>query len=206
MRLYFVRHGQSEANLLKVISNRGRVHPLTALGRQQAAELAHSLASVPMVRIYSSPLLRAVQTAEIISATLNMPFDTIDALREPDCGIMEGRSDDAAWDEYKRVWKAWLDDHNYDEHIEGGESFNDVRARFGPFIDRLAAEYGKTAHPLLLISHGALIYTMLSITLANAEAVFAEWRPIPTTGLIVVERQAAGWVCVEWCGTSISQC
>ena len=49
------------------------------------------------------------------------------------------------------------------------------------------------------IWYGALIYTMLSITLANAEAVFAEWRPIPTTGTIVVERQAAGWLCVEWC-------
>ncbi len=200
MRLYLVRHGQSEANLLEVISNRGLVHPLTNLGRQQAAELAQSLATVPIVRIYSSPLLRAVQTAEIISAALNMPFDIADALREPDCGIMEGRSDDAAWDEYRRVWDAWLDEHNYDERIEGGESFNDIRARFLPFIDRLAAEYGKTSHPLLLISHGALIYTMLSITLANAEAVFAEWRPIPNTGLIVVERQAAGWVCVEWCG------
>ncbi len=200
MRLYFVRHGQSEANLLEVISKRGRVHPLTALGRQQAAELAHSLASVPMVRIYSSPLLRAVQTAEITSVALKVPFEIADALRGPDYGIMEGRSDDAASDEYERIWNTWLDDHNYDERIEGGESFNDVRARFGPFIDRLAAEYGETAHPLLLISHGALIYTMLSITLANAEAVFAEWRPIPNTGAIVVEWQAAGWVCVEWCG------
>lgn len=111
MRLYFARHGQSEANVLEVISNRGLVHPLTDLGRQQAAELAQSLASVPIARIYSSPLLRAVQTAEIVSATLHVPLEIADALREPDCGIMEGRSDDAAWDEHRRVWHAWLEDH-----------------------------------------------------------------------------------------------
>ena len=203
MRLYFARHGQSEANVLEVISNHGLVHPLTDLGRQQAAELAQSLASVPIARIYSSPLLRAVQTAEMASATLNVPFEIADALREPDCGIMEGRSDDAAWAEHRRVWHAWLEGHQYDERIRGGESFNDIRVRFVPFIDWLLAEYGKTSRQLLLISHGALIYTMLSITLANAEAVFAEWRPIPNTGTIIVERQAVGWVCVEWCGITI---
>ncbi len=101
------------------------------------------------------------------------------------------------------MWNAWLDDHGYDERIEGGESFNDVRIRFVPFVDRLLAEYGETSSQLLLISHGALIYTMLSVMLANAEATFAVWRPIPNTGTIVVERQAAGWVCVEWCGITI---
>jgi broad specificity phosphatase PhoE len=203
MRLYFVRHGQSEANVLGVISNRGQIHPLTDLGRQQAAQMAQSLAAVPIVNIYSSPLLRAVQTAAIVSAALGVPFEVADPLREPDCGIMEGRSDDAAWAEHQRVWNAWLEGHNYDERIEGGESFNDMRARFVPFVDRLVAEHGETAHRLLFISHGTLIYAMLSIMLANAEATFAEWRPIPNTGLIVAERRAAGWVCVEWCGVKI---
>jgi broad specificity phosphatase PhoE len=202
MKLYFVRHGQSEANVLNVISNRGLVHPLTELGRQQAAQLAQSLAAVPIARIYASPLLRARQTAEIISAALQLPFEIAEALREPDCGSAEGRSDEAAWAEHRRTWTAWLDERRYDDRIEGGESFNDLRARFAPFMDRLLAEYGETSDELLLISHGALLYTMLSVMLTNAEAIFAEWRPIPNTGTIVVERQAAGWACVEWCGTA----
>lgn len=202
MKLYFVRHGQSEANVLKVISNRGLVHPLTELGRQQAAQLAQSLAAVPIAKIYVSPLLRAWQTAEIVSAALNLPFEIADALREPDCGIAEGRSDEAAWAEHRQAWIAWLEEQRYDYRIEGGESFNDLRARFVPFIDRLLAEHGDTSDQLLLISHGALLITMLSVMLANAEAVFDEWRPIPNTGTIVVERQAAGWVCVEWCGVA----
>jgi broad specificity phosphatase PhoE len=204
MRLYFARHGQSEANILEVVSNRGRVHPLTGLGRQQAAQLAQALASVPIAKIYSSPLLRAIETAEIVSAALGLPFEIADALREPDCGIMEGRSDEAAWAEHRRIWTAWLEDHHYDEHLEGGESFNDVRARFEPFLDRLLVDHGQTSDQLLLISHGALIHTMLSITLANAKETFAEWRSIPNTGAIVVELRSSGLVCLDWCGVKLA--
>jgi broad specificity phosphatase PhoE len=200
MKLYFARHGQSEANVLRVISNRGLVHPLTELGRQQAAELAQALTSIPIAKIYSSPLLRARQTAEIVAATLNRPVEIADALREPDCGIAEGRSDEAAWAEHHRAWTAWLDERRYNYRIEGGESFNDLQARFAPFIDRLSAEHGGASDHLLLISHGELLIMMLSVLLTNADEVFAAPRSIPNTGTIVVERQAAGWVCVEWCG------
>ena len=68
MRLYFVRHGQSEANVQMVISNRDLFHPLTELGRQQAEALAQSLAEVPVAAIYSSPIVRAAQTAQIVAA------------------------------------------------------------------------------------------------------------------------------------------
>jgi len=199
MRLYFARHGQSEANVLHVISNRGLVHPLTELGRQQAMELAQALTNIPISKIYSSPLLRACQTAEIVAAALHLPVEIVDALREPDCGIAEGRSDEAAWAEHHRAWTEWLDERHYDYRIEGGESFNDLQARFMPFIDRSLKEHD-TVDQLLLISHGALLIMMLSELLTNAAEVFAEPRSIPNTGTIVVERQAAGWVCVNWCG------
>jgi broad specificity phosphatase PhoE len=65
MRLYFVRHGQSVANVQMVISNRDLFHPLTELGRQQAEALAQSLAEVPVAALYSSPIVRAAQTAQI---------------------------------------------------------------------------------------------------------------------------------------------
>ena len=200
MKLYFARHGQSEANVLRVISNRGLVHPLTELGRQQAAELAQTLTSIPITKIYSSPLLRARQTAEIVAAALSLPVEIVDALREPNCGIAEDRSDAAAWEAHHRAWTEWLDERHYDYRIEGGESFNDLRARFVPFIEQLLAEHGDTSDQLLLISHGELLIMMLSVMLVNADDVFAEPRSLPNTGTIVVERQAAGWVCMNWCG------
>ena len=108
MRLYFARHGQSVANVLRVISNRDAPpHPLTDLGRQQAATLADSLSSRPIAAIFTSPLLRAVQTAEILSARLGVPFQTTDALREYDLGVLEGTTGEATWARYAAYRADW---------------------------------------------------------------------------------------------------
>ena len=87
MRLYFVRHGQSVANVEMIISNRDLPHPLTELGRRQAEALAQSLVDVPLAAFHASPIMRARQTAQIVASIRGVPFEMADALREPDCGI-----------------------------------------------------------------------------------------------------------------------
>lgn len=66
MKFYFVRHGESETNVHGIFSNRGYQHPLTKKGIQQAQELVRQLAGASINRIYTSPIMRAVQTAEIL--------------------------------------------------------------------------------------------------------------------------------------------
>ena len=95
MRLYFVRHGESEANLLHVIANRGHRYGLTARGQQQAVALVHQLRQVPVSGLFTSPLRRAVETATILSHAWGRPFHLTEALREYDCGVLENRSDAA---------------------------------------------------------------------------------------------------------------
>lgn len=199
MRLYFVRHGQSEANVQRVISNRDLPHPLTELGRQQAEALAQSLADVPLAAVFASPIRRAAQTAQIVTACKGLPFEFADALREPDCGIMEGRSDEEAWAEHQRVERAWAVQRQFDSRIAGGENFHDLRARFVPFIDRLVAAHGETDHNILLITHGSLLYLMLPGVLTNIDFAAVREYPMPNTAVIVAEKRARGLVCVEWC-------
>jgi broad specificity phosphatase PhoE len=122
-KLFFVRHGESEANVLKVISNRGLRHGLTEKGRRQAAELASNLRGSEATRIYSSPLLRALQTAEILSSALGVNYDVTDALREFDCGIAEGRSDPESWDLHRQVMEDWLQRGELDARIVHVESY-----------------------------------------------------------------------------------
>jgi len=155
MRLYFTRHGESEANVRKIISNRGLPHPLTETGRLQAAALAEKLRERPITRIYASPIPRARETAEIVSAALGAPLELADGLREPDCGVLEGRSDEAAWVEHDRWKKNWSSGRDLDKKLEGGESYEDVRERFVAFVKGLVARYGKTDAEFLLVTHGA---------------------------------------------------
>ena len=68
----FVRHGESQANLLHEFSNRGWKHGLTDVGIQQAHLLLDQLKPYPLAAIYTSPLLRACQTAEVVGQALGM--------------------------------------------------------------------------------------------------------------------------------------
>ena len=199
MRLYFVRHGQSEANVARVISNRNLPHPLTELGRQQVEVLAQSFADVPLAAIYSSPILRAAQTAQIVADFKGLPFELADALREPDCGIMEGRGDEEAWAEHARASYDWVVRRQFDSRIEGGESYNDLRARFVPFIDRLVVAHGNSDHNILLIAHGSLLYLMLPLVLSNLDLATVGDYPMPNTAVIIAEKRLNGLVCVQWC-------
>ncbi len=204
MRLYFVRHGQSEANVQMIISNRDLPHPLTELGRQQATALAQSLVDVPLAAFYASPIMRAAQTAQIVASVIGVPFEIADALREPDCGILEGRSDETAWAEHHRVKLDWLLHQKFDSYLEGGETFDDLRARFVPFVDRLVAAHGDTDHNILLITHGSLLYLMLPQVLTNVDFVSVRELPMPNTGVIVVEKRANDLICLEWCGVKLA--
>jgi broad specificity phosphatase PhoE len=207
MKLYFVRHGQSEANITRVISNRGWVHPLTELGRQQARDLAEKLGGAGIVKIYTSPLQRAVQTAEILAQGLGIEYEITGALREFDCGIAEGRADAEAWKLHAWVTEEWAVHHRWESRIEGGESCLDLRARFLPLVNGLLRDYanhpenGDTDHRYVLIGHGALYYHMLTQTLVNLPPKFD--GGFPNTGYVLAEARPEGLVCLEWCGVKV---
>jgi broad specificity phosphatase PhoE len=198
--MLFARHGESEANVLNVFSNRGLKHSLTEKGRGQAAALAQKLEGFSVARIFSSPLLRAVQTAEILADVLNVPYEVFDALREYDCGVLEGRSDAASWAEYHRVLEKWVYHQRWESRIEGGESFLEIWDRFVPFIEHLLKEYGDTSQGLVLVGHGGLYRCMLPLVLDNVDVDFAMQHTLSHTGYVQAEMRDAKLFCVEWSG------
>lgn len=200
MRIYFARHGESEANILRVHSNRDVPHPLTAKGREQTTALARKFAGVPITRLFTSPVLRAVQTAEILSSAFDVPHEITDALREYDCGILEGRADEAAWQQHFAMVDTWIHVGRWEERIEGGESFIDIRDRFVPFIEQLLADYGDTPANIVLMGHGGLYRLMLPLVLVNADFDFVLHQPLNYTTCITAETRTEGLTWIEWEG------
>lgn len=197
MNLYYVRHGESEANILEVISNRGCKHGLTEVGRRQAATLGARLQGTGATRIWTSPLLRAVETAEILSEALGVETEVTDALREFDCGIAESRADAEAWQLHRQVMDAWLQRGDLEARIPGGESFADMRDRFVPFVGRLRE--GDNSGSQILVGHGGLYLCMLPLILSNISA--APEGGFPNTAYVLAKSVPEGLVCLEWCGT-----
>jgi broad specificity phosphatase PhoE len=193
-RLYFVRHGESEANLLRVFSNRDAPHNLTELGKTQVHALADKLRDIPFVASYSSPILRARQSAAILSECLGLRFETTEALREYDVGIFEGRSDDASWRQYAALHAAWIDG-DVEACIEGGESYTQICARFEPLLDRIRAH---AEGNVLLLGHGGTFCCVLSNLCSNRDAGFVFGRGLGHTEVVVAELTPDGLTCLTW--------
>jgi broad specificity phosphatase PhoE len=198
MTFYFVRHGESEANRLHEISNRGLKHGLTEHGRAQARALADSLRERDIRYVYASPLLRAQQTADILAHELGAAVQTTDALREFDCGVAEGRSDADAWALYASAEAEWRRER-WASRIDGGESVIDMAARFEPFVEGLFVQSRASAGGVVLVGHGGLYRWMLPRVLANVDLAYAWAHSITYTGAIVAAISAGALVCTAWC-------
>lgn len=195
MKLYFVRHGESEANVQHVISNRESPFGLTERGKRQARTLAGKLKDISFTAIFTSPILRARETAEILSKLFRLPYQVTEALREYDCGILEEKSDEESWRLHQEYYEDWTLRHNHSNKPEGGECLVDIKNRFLPFIHSLSQDGDDH---ILLIGHGGLFHLMLPLVLTNIDNDFVRTHWIGHTECIIGELRAHGFVCRQW--------
>ncbi len=203
MRLYFVRHGESEANLLREFSNSGIKHPLTTRGLAQAQRTAQGLAGLTVAQVYSSPVLRARQTAQLIAESLNAPVEIREELREWNVGIYEGTRDPDGWKLHRQVQEDWFWHGRLESKMPGGESFQEIRARFVPFVEELVTTAGAESRENVLVGHGGLYIAMLPVVLKNIDHTFALQFGFDYTGCVIAETRADGLYCLSWCGVAV---
>lgn len=196
--LFFVRHGESEANLSHEFANRSAGHGLTALGRRQARDLGRQLAGSGITEIYTSPLLRAQQTAEVVGGLLGLSWQIEEALREYDVGVLEGTAGPVQWDQYAEMERDWLLRGRWDRRHRGGESYREVATRFEPFLRGVTPATGS----VLAVTHGGLLRLMLPRFVSGLDYRFAHDSSIPNCGVVEVARSGDDLVCRAWCGQS----
>src|SRR6266513_2247293 len=119
-RLYLIRHGQSAGNAEGRFGGHGPT-PLSDLGREQAEKRAKVLAKERITVIYSSDLLRAIQTAEALGNMLKLPVHSSPEFRERHVGVLEGLTFDESKEAFPRDYYA-LVNRNIHHVITGGES------------------------------------------------------------------------------------
>jgi broad specificity phosphatase PhoE len=113
---------------------------LNEIGRRQAEAARHALESRAIGHVFSSPLCRARQTAELLAEPHRLPVNLVDDLTECDVGRWEGLS----WDDVRRQDGPYLDTFEADPGAvpyADGESFQQVQARAVPAIQRLIPQY-----------------------------------------------------------------
>ena len=140
--IYIIRHGQTELNNKKALQGRSD-HPLNDTGIAQAQEAAAMLQNVKFDVVYSSPLIRAVQTAKILAPELEPVID--ERLIEMDYGPYEGMDLQNLAPEVITFFSDFI--HN--PAPDGMEQLSSVVERAGLFIQ----EHGRTDGNILISTH-----------------------------------------------------
>lgn len=134
--LILVRHGQSNTNLEQRFTGQGHAE-LTPLGLAQAEDTARYLDAYPIDVIYSSDLVRSLQTAEATALRKGLAVIPDEHLREINAGIWEGRPYAELKSAYPESYALWTDDLGR-AHPDGGESVVALGERVLREVERLA--------------------------------------------------------------------
>ena len=157
--IYLVRHGQTDWNRLRKLQGHADI-PLNSVGKLQASDLSMRLKPIKFNAIYSSQLIRAYETAEILNCN-NIDIITIDNLKERNLGNWEGCAIDLAHNKEKEMGISNMNQHEFINYKldESTESLSEVFNRLNNFIQDIKSKHlGQT---ILLSSHSAVLNSVL---------------------------------------------
>lgn len=179
MKIYLIRHGQTDWNLAGRIQGSHDIS-LNETGRRQAEYLARGMKKRPVVQIFSSKKKRAMETANAIGASQGVKVIPLDGLEEVEFGLWEGMTWKEIQEKYPEEYKIWQKEPA-EITPPGGESRQQVYERVGKAADEIVkrAEGG-----VAVVSHGAALAYMLSYmmrkSLGSHEEIIVENVSIST--------------------------
>ena len=194
-RVLLVRHGESRGNAERRFGGHSPT-PLSELGHRQAEATARALSNERVTAIYSSDLLRAVQTAEPLARATGLEVARTAALRERSVGLMEGLTFEEAAAAHPEEYAALLR-RDFEHVLTGGESYRQLLDRAAAELDRAVERHrGGT---VALFSHtGTICILALHLMGAlDAPALRPVWLSSSNCGITRFELHSDGFVRVS---------
>jgi broad specificity phosphatase PhoE len=171
--LILVRHGQTDWNYDRRIQGGGSDIPLNDEGRRQARCLAERLAPDNITAIYSSPLRRALDTAQMIATPHHLTVLPEASLKEIDAAALEGTLV-ADIGERLRLLLNGEDEGRVLFKKHGGESLEDLKARVWPTVQQMLARHREGT--LVLVSHYFVTLTIICAALGLPSYFIGKFR------------------------------
>lgn len=171
--VYLVRHAEAEGNINRLFQGRTDCN-VTENGRAQLRLLAERFKGIPIEAIYSSPLIRTMETAKAVNFYHNLEIIKVDGIMEINGGVFEQKH----WDELPKLfpdaYEVWTNRH-HEFDIEDGESMLNVYNRMRDTITEIVSE--NKDRTIAIVSHGCAIRNFLcyanNIPFENLDTI--EW-------------------------------
>mgnify|MGYP003977384921 CR=1 FL=1 len=189
MKIVIIRHGKTDKNTENRLSGNSHAAKLTDLGREHAGKLIEIFKERNFDAFISSPLHRAIETAEPLSKVLSLEIEKNDLIREFDFGLDDGEIIEG--EVLERLEKRRTD---LDFQFPEGESMNDVINRAKEFIKNLLL---KDYENVLIIAHHrintALLGVLLEIDFNNPENVTGIGQKNPVIYEVDSVKKSCKW-------------
>ncbi len=173
MRLYLVRHGETESNRKGLALGRADV-PLNDTGREQAQRVANALAAEPLAAVYSSPLARTLDTARALAGRHSLEVQIEPGLIEMDIGEADGLTFAEVRSRWPGLLEAWVGADGPQRPMPGGERLVDVQHRVSRTTQALVLRHPNEA--ICAVTHNFVILSLLSSVLQIELANFRRLR------------------------------
>lgn len=192
-RICFVRHGETDWNVEKRIQGFTDI-PLNEKGRGQALAMAFNAAHVSFKAIYSSDLVRALDTAKALAAREDLEIKPLPQLRERNYGIFQGITAAEGADRYPEAYRLYAArDPHYD--FETGESMLDFAARVGEAVDWMVRHH--SGQTIAAVTHGGVLDILFRKATGRPLSTPRDFK-IPNCGLNWFHFDGQGWHLESW--------
>lgn len=167
MKLYIIRHGQTDWNIAKKIQGRQDI-PLNERGRYQAGCLKKAMENRPVTAVFSSPQIRAMETAKAVASFSGSVVIPVKDLMEINYGSWEGKTEEELLQEDRALYEAWWS-HPAETAPPGGESISQVNERCQKAWKEIKPQLTGDA---AIVAHGGLLAHFME-QLLGSESVAA---------------------------------
>ncbi len=192
MEIYIIRHGETQWNRERRVQGLSDI-PLNEYGIHLAKETAQGLQDLSFDRAYTSPLLRARQTAEIILGGREIPLIEDKRIQEMCFGSYEGMciSGPGKAPETEEFQKFFQDTEHF-VPAKGGETVQELLKRTGDFVDWLCAASDLQEKRILVSTHGAAMTGLLNHIKGNLQIANFWINGVPANCAVAVVEVTDG--------------
>lgn len=159
MKIYITRHSRTVWNDEKRLQGR-KNSPLTEHGKKNAEALRDHVKNLQIDAIYSSPIARAYETAQLVFPKRKIITD--DRLMEMDFGVCEGMYLDEIPDDLKKAYQMLWSHPELSSGLPGGESYDDIEKRVSSFLKDLR---NKDYEAVFIVTHGFCFTILVALML-----------------------------------------
>lgn len=186
----FMRHGQADNNVNRVLVGRHLESHLTEQGKMQVKDTARLLKSMSISKIYSSPVTRTIETTQIVGEELGLDYEIDDRLYEIDLGKLAGTNYDEVLNKYGNLFLSFYmgDDSVLSNH--GVESFTAVKSRVRDLLDQIMTRHNN--QNVLLVTHLDPIKAAISYILDLKPESLYKWH-MRNAALTILKQEFKTW-------------